>query len=361
MMRADDDDAEEQELVMTEGGGIVTPPSSPSKRSVAASAVGDAAPDPKALSPSSNKKSIFSSSSSAGAKRSALLGAARGTILEAAFVDPAYSWPPRDGEGKNAIELQASINLMRSNGDGDGDDASDRTTDTTRDRMKMPSRPPRPEGVSRCGFLWRNNGPMACCKSDQAVVRQYASDLKQYEAERTAALQARKEYAAVKRLRAKTKARQYRRDNKYNLVPEGILVYRLDTSSHTITLVSNPHARTDLDQLPTDITVIRANPSPDKSRRGIEVTATDGRVYTMVACEQRSATAWLEAMNLMKARKVDPTKATSAQDVRVLSASSRNPFLPLPLWNCDAPLHFRLLDSFFLSRIHLCRVWTAQG
>jgi hypothetical protein len=330
MMRADDEDVEEQEIVITEGGGIVTPPSSPSKRSV--SATKDDAPPPdvaasehKAPPSSSNKKSFFSSSSSAGARKSALLGAARGTILEAAFVDPSYAWPPRDGEGKNAIELQASINLMRSNGDDDA--ASDRTTDTTMDRMKFPSRPPRPEGVSRCGFLWNSNGPMACCKSDQAVVRQYANDLKQYEAQRTAALQARKEYAAAKRLRAKTKARQYRRDNKYNLVPEGILVYRLDTSSHTITLVSNPHARTDLDQIPADITVLRANPSPDKSRRGIEVTATDGRVYTMVACEQRSATAWLEAMNLMKARKADPTKATSAQDVREYHCREQQ-FLP---------------------------------
>jgi hypothetical protein len=304
MMRADDDvdpAADEQEIVMTAGGGVATPPPSPSKRSASATKGG----------------STRASSSSA-------LAAARGTILESAFVDPSYAWPPRDGEGKNAIELQASINLLRDGGGGGGgggghahddDNASDRTTDSAKDRMKLPSRPPRPDGVPRCGFFSRG-GPMGCCKSDEAVVRQYSEDVKRYEAQRAAALQARKEYAAAKRLRAKTKARQYRRENKYNLVPEGILVYRLDTSTHKIALVSTPHARTDLSQVPVDVTVLRANPSPDKSRRGIEVTATDGRVYTLVACEQRSATAWLEAMNLMKARKVDPTKVTSAQDVR---------------------------------------------
>lgn len=37
-----------------------------------------------------------------------------GTILEAAFFDPAYSWPPAEGQGKNAIELQASTALMKS-------------------------------------------------------------------------------------------------------------------------------------------------------------------------------------------------------------------------------------------------------
>jgi hypothetical protein len=37
-----------------------------------------------------------------------------GTIFEAAFVDPAYTWPPAEGQGKNAIELQASTALIKS-------------------------------------------------------------------------------------------------------------------------------------------------------------------------------------------------------------------------------------------------------
>ena len=35
-----------------------------------------------------------------------------GTILEAAFVDSAYDWPPPEGIGKNAIELQASVIVL---------------------------------------------------------------------------------------------------------------------------------------------------------------------------------------------------------------------------------------------------------
>ena len=41
-------------------------------------------------------------------------GRATGTILEGAFVDPAYPWPPAEGQGKHAIELQASTALLRS-------------------------------------------------------------------------------------------------------------------------------------------------------------------------------------------------------------------------------------------------------
>lgn len=234
--------------------------------------------------------------------------AARGTILEAAFVDPAYSWPPRDGEGKNAIELQASVNLTSFD-----DDRSDVTTDSEKERMKLPSKPKRPEGVSKWGFF-------NCCRNDDAVVKAYTKDVKAYEKKKVAALKARKEYAQNRRARAKNKAKQYRKDNKYNLVPEGILVYRLDTSTHTIKLMSAPHSNTDLEALMTEMKVIRAVPSADKSRRGMELVGEDGTLVTLVACEQRTATAWLEAMNLMKAKR-DP--GTSARDVsRVCRALS---------------------------------------
>jgi len=58
-----------------------------------------------------------------------------GTVLEAAFVDPSYQWPPPDGVGKNAIELQASVNLVLD------DDASVKTTDSQRERMHIPDNP----------------------------------------------------------------------------------------------------------------------------------------------------------------------------------------------------------------------------
>lgn len=230
--------------------------------------------------------------------------AARGTILEAAFVDPAYNWPPVEGEGKNAIELQASINLI-SQLDGT-DDASDATTESWKERMKMPPKPVKPKA----------GGLFGCCRSNDAVVTDYAQKCKEYEAKKIAALEARKEYADMKRSSAKSKAKQYRRANKYNLVPEGILVYRLDTSTHTVKLMSAPHSKTKLATLMTEMKVMRANPSPDKSRRGIELVGEDGSMVTLVACEQRTATAWLEAMNLMKAKK-DPNGETNAADVSV--------------------------------------------
>jgi hypothetical protein len=57
-----------------------------------------------------------------------------GTVLEAAFVDPAYQWPPPEGEGRNAIELQASVTLL-----DDGD--SVKITDSMRQRMEIPPKP----------------------------------------------------------------------------------------------------------------------------------------------------------------------------------------------------------------------------
>lgn len=210
---------------------------------------------------------------------------ASGTILEAAFVDPAYTWPPEEGEGKNAIELQASINLV-------SDDASDVTTESMKERMQMPDKPERVKKVA----WWK------CCQNDEAVVQEY----EEYRKNKVAALQARKEHAQKKRdaqKRAKGRAKQYRKDHKYDCVPEGILIYRLDTSKGTIQLVSAPHSKTDLDTLMTEMTVVRASPSPDKSRRAMELVGEDGNTVTLVSCEQRTATAWLEAMNLMTAKK----------------------------------------------------------
>ena len=61
-----------------------------------------------------------------------------GTVLEAAFVDPAYVWPPPDGEGRNAIELQASVNLMTMD---DDDGATVLTTESQKERMRLPEKP----------------------------------------------------------------------------------------------------------------------------------------------------------------------------------------------------------------------------
>jgi hypothetical protein len=206
-----------------------------------------------------------------------------GTILEAAFVDPAYDWPPPDGIGKNAIELQASVNLME-------DSDSVRTTESQKQRMTIPPKPTL-DGANKKSRWWN------CCKSggDEAIL-----SLAEYENAKRSALAARKEHYAEKKARAKA----LRKKSRYNRVPEGILIYRLDTATQTISLMSEPHSKTDESTLLTEMVVAAARPSPDKSRRGMILTGVDGSSVTLVACEQRTAIAWLEAIDLMLANKM---------------------------------------------------------
>lgn len=203
-----------------------------------------------------------------------------GTVLEAAFVDPAYSWPPAEGEGRNAIELQASITLLAA----DGDDGSVATTESQRQRMVIP---PRPEpGKSK---WWK------CCQSTDAAIM----SLQDWKIAKKNAIQARKEHYAMK----KAKSKEYRKKNRYSRVPEGIMIYRLDTSNQTLTLMSQPNPKTDTSSLVQEMVVASAAPSFDKTRRAMIVKSTDGRTLTLVACEQRTAISWLETMDLMLANK----------------------------------------------------------
>jgi hypothetical protein len=215
-----------------------------------------------------------------------------GTILEAAFVDPAYTWPPPEGEGKNAIELQASINLM--------DDAvSVETTESEKERMTIPPRPRRLEPDPKKTKWWK------CCAeaNDQEMV-----DLHNWELQKKAALDARKENYDSKMDRAK----KMRRMNRYNRVPEGILIYRLDTATQTLTLMSQPHSQTDQGSLVEEMVVASARPATGKTRRGILIEGVNGTRATLIACEQRTAIAWMEAIDLMLANKRRLGKNVSA-------------------------------------------------
>jgi len=228
-----------------------------------------------------------------------------GTILEAAFVDPAYQWPSPEGVGKNAIELQASITIMLDDND------SVKTTETQKERMTIPRNPALEKEEKN---KWWN-----CCRSggDSAIM-----SLNEYEQTEKNALNHRKDHYAEKKARAK----ELRMKNRYNRVPEGILIYRLDTSTQTVSLMSETHSKTDTETLCREITIVSAVPSPDKSRRGMVLTGIvnvdedeenkneDGddenkkskpkaREITLVACEQRTAIAWLEAVDLMLANK----------------------------------------------------------
>jgi hypothetical protein len=216
--------------------------------------------------------------------------ASSGTILEAAFVDPAYSWPPSDGEGKNAIELQASILLLNEDDDND----SVQTTEATKRSMRMPVRPI----VEK--VKWWN-----CCKAQDAVATQ---QILEYEAKKLAAKEARQKYREMKKDKTSVREKLKRKKEKYNRVPEGILIFRLDTTTRTLHLMSSPHSKTNLGTLVEEMVVVKASPSPDRSRRGMILTGQDGKETTLVACEQRTAISWLESMNLMLAKKESSKK-----------------------------------------------------
>lgn len=204
-----------------------------------------------------------------------------GTVLEAAFVDPAYTWPPKEGEGKNAIELQASANLLE-------DAESVCTTESEKEKMKIPPRP-RVMGGSK-----KKNSFKCCSGSDKQMLALHEWELKKSEA-----LEARKAHYEQKMERAKAQ----RKLNRYNRVPEGILIYRLDTATQTLTLMSHPHAATDMDALVEEMVIASARPAAGNSRRGMFLKGVDGRSTTLVACEQRTAIAWMEAIDLMLANR----------------------------------------------------------
>jgi len=208
----------------------------------------------------------------------------KGNILEAAFVDPAYSWPPEDGKGLNAIELQASLNML-TNDETD----SQFTTESQAARMAHPDKP-----VPQAKQGW-----FSCCSSKEAVVT--PEQMRAYQEQKLSAKQARQQHKLSKQEYTKTKEKLLRRQEKYNRVPEGILIYRLDTSDRTLQLLSPPHDKTNMTTLVEACIVDRAE-AADSSRRSIRVTDIDGNEFILTACEQRTATAWLEAIGLMDAK-----------------------------------------------------------
>ena len=224
---------------------------------------------------------------------------ASGTILEAAFVDPAYSWPPVDGQGKNAIELQASIDLLQ----GD-DEVSVGTTESMMERMKAPAKPT----VDKKKAWWK-----CCSKQDKEA----AAAWQDYEERKTAAKEARRAYSQLKREKKKNNERESRRTQRYNRVPEGVLIYRLDTSTHELTLMSPPHQKTNMSTLVESMVVVGATPGPDKTRRGMVLEGEDGQSFTLTACEQRTAISWLEAIQLMMAREKQGRGGFLSRRVRI--------------------------------------------
>ena len=92
----------------------------------------------------------------------------------------------------------------------------------------------------------------------------------------------RKDHFAMKKARTK----EYRKKTRYSRVPEGIMLYRLDTSNQTLTLMSQPHPKTDTAGLGGhEMVIASASPSSDKTRRGVILKSIDGTTLNLVACE----------------------------------------------------------------------------
>jgi hypothetical protein len=266
-----------------------------------------------------------------------------GTIFEAAFVDPAYTWPPAEGEGKNAIELQASTALMKKAAPNDRiDDLDDDEVSLT---PSMMSSDDEGDGRSRGSrrSVQRNTttttttkkGLFRCCTStEEQTITSKPSDLVEAPSKSSAysnsssrfrkkGTKAERRAERERRIIAKKKKRrrEARARERYRRVPEGILIYRLDTSDRTITLVSGPSSNTDMSTLLKQMVVINARPSSDISRRGILLTGARGEIHTLVACEQRTAIAWLESMDMMLASKPNDATRAAMENQGVLEIS----------------------------------------
>lgn len=209
-----------------------------------------------------------------------------GTVLEGAFIDPAYG-QVEDGTGKHAIELKASSKLL--NNVGESSYLDEKPVKPNFQSRKITDA----EVVthSRCGFL-------RCCK-ESSVVDTHTKTLS-LDPKEKARMQSNyfKQKDAYSRNRREVRAQEYDME-RYASVPEGIFIYRLDTASRTVSLASAPGENTNLSTLITELVVVEASPSRHRSRRGIILKGENREVLELVACEQRTATSWMEALNLM--------------------------------------------------------------
>ena len=229
-----------------------------------------------------------------------------GTVLEAAFVDPAYQWPPPDGQGRNAIELKASQSLI-----ADLDDPTKEFDKETQTFVKKKAKPGQ-QGIRTTKTVVENQSYRGfwCCKWN--VKNQVSENIKEdrFQVDENGNMidiqESASADAVVEQAPEPTPApdaKEERRKSRYGKVPEGILIYRLNTTTRRLELLSEPHTNTDLNSLVRDMVIASAAPSNDKSRRGMDLVGEDGIRTTLVACEQRTAIAWLEVLDMILATK----------------------------------------------------------
>ena len=221
---------------------------------------------------------------------------AAGTVLEAAFVDPAYQWPPPDGQGKNAIELKASQALM--------EDLENPTREFAKKSSSSPAWRPGQKGIKHTKTVVeeRSYRGFWCCKWNvkNQVAEIHREDPFEVDLHgRVTSLPPETPQKEQAKDASPQSEKQRRKESRYGKVPEGILIYRLNTTTRRLQLLSQPHTNTNTDALVRDMIIASASPSNDRSRRGMDLVGEDGRRTTLVACEQRTAIAWLEVLDMM--------------------------------------------------------------
>lgn len=85
----------------------------------------------------------------------------------------------------------------------------------------------------------------------------------------------------------------------YTHLPKGLLVYRLDTSNRTLRLMNSQTSKINKNRLVKEMTISTAKPGPDKSKRVILLSGESGQMIELIACEQRTAVTWMEALDTM--------------------------------------------------------------
>jgi len=227
-----------------------------------------------------------------------------GTILEAAFVDPAYQWPPPDGQGKNAIELKASQSLMADLDDPNKVfDKESQTFVAGKKYNHQQNLKPGQKGVRTVRTVVQDQSYRGfwCCKWN--VKNQVHENIQEdpFAVDRNGNMVSVPESASPDGAvdPAGRDPKEELRASRYGKVPEGILIYRLNTTTRRLELLSEPHNKTNMDTLVRDMVIAKASPSTGKTRRGMDLTGEDGTKTTLVACEQRTAIAWLEVLDMI--------------------------------------------------------------
>ena len=198
-----------------------------------------------------------------------------GTILEGALVDPAYSWPPADGVGKHALEV-----VSKGTGSTEEDDLAYPEVPKVKAKRKVITETEITTS-NRCGGL------LKCCRSEEAVVNTHVETLPVDEEEKERLRQNYFNQRDDIKNKRRERLMKKEEEEKYNMVPEGVLVYRLDTKERSIVLISAPNSNTDMRTLMTEMVVVDAVASRNSNRREILVTGDTGEQVEIIACEQR--------------------------------------------------------------------------